>query len=152
MILYSTSAPNSRMHKLAQALDVMKIYINKNDMFNKLYSFIFKMNILNIYRGTIYANNKIYKLLEFKIISENKCIFKNVNHHCGWFIHDGDSDRITGPACIDLNQIKQGKRIIDDLNFQDIDGKEITNISKENCLNPIPNDLLTQLYNCVHKN
>ena len=43
-----------------------------------------------------------------------------------------EQDKLIGPVGIDTDLIKSGKRVIRDIDFPELDGKEIINISKEN--------------------
>lgn len=83
--------------------------------------------IKHIYNGFVYINGTSHLLMEFKIMDNDKFLFKRVNFHCGWFLVDKSiiekNNVLLGPIKLDLNLIKSGYRKIKDENYKgSIDG------------------------------
>ena len=107
------------------------------------------MEIKNIYNGVISINTSNYKFKEFKIVSNKKIQkFKKVNYHCAWFYYDNNCN-IIGPITLDLELIKEGKRIVDDLDFPEFHKKEIKNVMKHDILLAIPDKILNTIYDHI---
>jgi hypothetical protein len=108
----------------------------------------------HIYNGIIFgSDNNYFPMIEFKIIQKNlsetkkKALFKYVDYKCAWFIIDINADinensqtmiihkgkRLLGPIKIDSEKILTGKRVINDINFPEINNYEITGISNDVC-------------------
>jgi len=94
------------------------------------------------------TNNGIVNLKEFKIISKDNKIFKKSNFYCGWFIEINDDD-VSGPINIDLEAIKNNKRIIDDVEYPEINKQKIINVNKDNLLKELPENIKSFLSNCM---
>ena len=83
------------------------------------------------------------KIINHKLTSYEKvplCVLKEIADTTGIIYQE---DKLIGPISIDTDIIKTGKRIIKDNNYPELNGKEITNVSKENTM--IQNDITKQM-------
>jgi hypothetical protein len=90
----------------------------------------------HIYNGIIFKESTYYPMVEFKIkydkeYNKDKIVFKDVKFKCGWFIVDAEALKLIGPVNLNLEEIKKEKRVIDDINYPDINGMEIEGISND---------------------
>lgn len=88
-----------------------------------------------MYRAKIEQEGSDHDLLEFKVFSPSegkKRVFKKGSFHCGWFLLEGD--KLVGPILIDTELIKQGRRVIKDKDFPNLQGKELKSVCKEGLL------------------
>jgi hypothetical protein len=92
----------------------------------------------HIYNGMIFKDNKFFPMIEFKIVETDQDILNNIlfcdtNFKCGWFIIEPSEYKLLGPINLNIEQIKTElkKRVIDDINYPDINGLEIEDISND---------------------
>lgn len=100
------------------------------------------MNIIHIYNGHIKEYPEI-QLIEFKLVSIDgqHSIFKKNNYHCCWFIQT----TILNPILIDINKIKDGKRIIQDQDYPELNECEII-VDKNNLMNNVDCNIQSYIF------
>ena len=110
----------------------------------------------HIYNGMIFKNNDFFPMIEFKIVKTNPSItnifnFADTNFKCGWFIIQPIDHKLLGPINLNIEQFKSDlkKRIIDDINYPDINGLEIEDISNDPKMLIPRNELPDWMFYCL---